>query len=60
LNGSKREGEKGYRIPIRGIFPACCASADSGAARRPRARVTISGAVLGLTFLLFLTLTGRP
>ena len=29
----------GYSTPIRAVFSGCCASAASGAARRPRARV---------------------
>src|SRR5215471_5396008 len=40
--GALSEGDVKLRKPIRGTFPACCASAASGAARRPPVRLAMN------------------
>src|SRR5882672_7018824 len=44
--GGLSEGDVTPRKPIRGTFPACCASAASGAASRLRVSVTMHQTVL--------------
>src|SRR5881396_1901556 len=45
-SGGLSEGDVTPRKPIRGTFPACCASAASGAASRLRVSVTMHQTVL--------------